>query len=687
MLLSSKKTSTIIISRGEGWQNMKKEKGMVSIKIKLLGIILPVVIIIMVLLVGVSYFISRNIIKDYSEDLLGSSIENQANEIEAWLNENLSAFQIAKQTIEQTEPGSEQLQKILDGYYGFNDNYPDGLYIASADGKLLTATGSEKSEADPTRSVWYQEGLTRWNMGFTKAYTNDKGEAVISASGILKDHSGVLKVISADLSLERISIIVNSFIEMDQARAFLVSASDGTVLAHHDTALISTKLSQSDDSFMRDVGQRVAENNFKMAEIDHNMTAFAEVQGTDFILVSYIPTDVIYADIEGVRTLMIVIGLVSVIVLALLIERVVHMVIRPVKELTRVITSMTNGDFTIDVKADSNDEIGVMSRYVEKFIVSMKEMIHSIHIVSGKLNAQAASSDQVSGQMYDASRLQSKSMKELNNTVEQLSLSVNEIAENATTLAMVVADTRENGGQVGDRMHETVEISKQGKSDMQRVGDAMEDINASVQKLKQAIDKVGKASEEITNITGVIGDIADQTNLLSLNASIEAARAGEAGRGFAVVATEISHLANTSAEAVHNIEKLISEINGLVKDTVKQTDESVNSINRSSALVGNALKTFDTIFNNIDGVSTLVNEMIEKVGKVDDVASNVAAISEEQAASSQEILATSETMVEQAEHITGNSETVSDCAKELAVSAEELYGQVVRFKIEKGAES
>lgn len=661
-----------------------KKKQMISIKVKLLGIILPVVLIIVVLLVGISYLITKNIITEYCQDLLGSSIENQANQIEAWLNENLSAFQMAKQTIEQTGPNQEQLQDMLDGYYGFNDNYPDGLYVADENGTLMVAEGSNKSETDPTQSVWYREGLTRWNMAFTNAYTNTEGEAVISASGILKNDSGVLKVISADLSLQRISIIVNSFIEMDQAQAFLVSSEDGSVLAHRDTALISAKLSDSDDSFMQAVGEKMAAQDYTMTEINHNMTAFEEISGTDWILVSYIPTDVIYADIKGVRTLMVVIGLISIILLAVLIERVVYMVIRPVKELTKVITAMTEGDFTIRVQSGSRDEIGIMSRYVQKFIASMQNMIASIHRVSNKLNAQANVSDEVSGQMYDASRLQSESMKELNNTVEQLSLSVNEIAENATTLAMVVADTRDNGIQVDEKMNETVEISKQGKADMQRVNEAMLEIDESIRKLEKAIGKVGKASEEITKITGVIGNIASQTNLLSLNASIEAARAGEAGRGFAVVATEIGQLANTSADSVHDIEKLINEINLLVKDTVKQADESVSSINHSNSLVGSALQTFDQIFENIDSVSTLVQQMIEKVGQVDDVASNVAAISQEQAASSQEILATSETMVQQAEHITGNSQSVSDCSKELAMSAEELQGQVARFKIESG---
>ncbi len=663
----------------------QKKNSTVSIKLKLLGIILPVVIGIMVLLVGVSYFISRNIITEYSQNLLRSSIDNQANEIEAWLNENLSAFQMAKQAIEQTQPGQEQLQQILDSYYGFNDNYPNGLYIADAEGNMMTASGSAKTEADPRQSLWYRSGMTRWNMGFTGAYTNEEGQAVISASGILKDGSGVIKVISADLTLERISIIVNSFIEMEQAQAFLVSASEGTILAHHDTSLISTRLSESDDGFLRDVGERVAQDDFKMAEIDGNMTAFVEIQGTDFILVSYIPTHVIYADIEHVRTLMILIGLVSVAVLALLIERVVHMVIRPVRELTSVITAMTDGDFTLHVKSAHNDEIGVMSRSLEKFIQSMRMMFASIHVVSHRLNRQADSSNTVSGQMYDASRSQSISMKELNTTVEQLSRSVNEIADNAATLASVAADTREDGRQVGDKMKETVEVSVQGREDMHRLSEAMREIDESVRRLQEEIDRVGKASVEINKITGVIGEIAEQTNLLSLNASIEAARAGEAGKGFAVVAMEIGQLANTSTDAVHNIENLIEEINKLVQNTVRQTQESVSSINDSSALIGDALVTFDTIFGNIDTVNALVEQMAEKIGKVDDVAGNVAAISQQQAASSEEILATSETMVQHADQITADSQVVSKGAGELTASAKELFDHVGKFKIEKGA--
>lgn len=665
--------------------NEKNPEKMLSIKTKLLGTILPLTIIIVLVLTGISYFISKSIISSYSENLLSSSIENQSNEIEAWLNENLSSFQVAKKTIEQTKPDDAALKQILNGYCGFKDNYPDGLYIADENGTLITADDSSKKDSDPTSSVWYKDGLTRVNMGFTNAYTNEDGDAVISASGILNDGSDTLKVISADLSLDRISIIVNSFIEMDDAQAFLVNPKDGSILAHRDSSMISTRLSDSGDAFLKDVGAKVADGDYSLTKIDGNMTAFSEISGTDWILVSYIPTSIIYKDVNKVRTDMILVGLISVLILAVLIERVIHFTIRPIKELTSIITSMTDGDFTVEVKTKSNDEIGRMGRGVEKFVSTMRGMIASIYSVSDKLHSQADNSNTVSDQMLDASTTQSQSMKELNSTVEQLSLSVNDIAQNATTLAMVVADTRKNSEEVDDKMKETVTISRQGKSDMQRVGAAMTDINDSVLHLQEAIDKVGKASSEITNITNVIAGIADQTNLLSLNASIEAARAGEAGKGFAVVAGEIGQLAQTSADSVRDIENLIHEINDLVKDAVSQADDSAGNINESSRLVEDALKTFDAIFNNIDAVSGLVQQVIEKVEKVDDVASNVAAISEEQAASSEEILATSDTMVEQANHITDNSKTVANDARELTESAQELADQVSMFKISKGA--
>lgn len=659
-----------------------KKKSNISIKAKLLGIIIPVVIAIILILVFTAYHVSSGIIESYSQNLLESSVNSQASKIEAWLEENLASMQMAKTMIEKLHPDEAQLQTILDASCGYSENYPDGLFLADANGSFLKGTDSKKQEPNPKESMWYQEGMTRVNMAVGSAHQNPDGTNVVSASGLLNDGSDTVRVIAADMTLDRISVIVNSFIEMHDAEAFLVDKDSSVILASRDSDLISRTLGADGQSaFYKDVEKKVSGKSYDFCTLDGNMTVFKEVNGTNWLLVSYVPTRVVLADLAGLRNLMIIFSIISILVLCVLIERVTHVVIRPVKEMTRVITSMASGDFTVSMKVKGNDEIAVMGRSVEHFIASMKEMIRQMGHVSDRLEKQAGSSKNVSGEMNSAANIQSQSMTELNATVDQLSVSVNEIAQNATQLAGVVADTKEDSDKVEDKMRTTVEVSEKGKADMESVGNALHNIEISIHNLEEAVDKVGTASGEIVDIIKLIGDIAEETNLLSLNASIEAARAGEAGRGFAVVASQIGVLAKNSADSVAHITSLINEINGLVDDAVKQGRSSASDIESSADLIHTAVDTFDQIFQNIQETSHLIEGVVEKINQVDQVATNVAAISEEQAASSDEILATSESMLQQAKSISKNSEQVEEEAGNLAESADQLADQVKQFQI------
>ncbi len=835
-----------------------KHEKFISIKTKLLGILLPVMVFIIIVLIGLSYFVSKRVVKSDAQKLLTTSVESQASQIEEWLDKNLASFCMAKQAFEWINLDDKQMQSFLDSYYAFNSNFPGGIYIADMDGRVYrgretkrpsaraaavlrepdqngnyikdanfkkngklsgngiwqfyTALGGEaeariqdkevyinttsegtadysvqlvqpalpikegatyklsfdayadqertiktgisapdhdykryledtevklskekqtftyeftmtdsddangrlefnlgamgssagvkisnvllvkisdagssvnkgEGSASVVQSEWFQEALGRVNMGFTNAYPDENGEQVISACGMLrKDDKGVY-VISADLSLDKISVYVNSFVKMENAESFLVNTEDNTVLASRDTSLISKPLDSLDNNFMKEAGKRISKNSLGLAEIDGNISVFEKVAGTEWVLVSYVPSEMVYSDLDFIRNIMVLFGVVSIVILMVLVERIIHFVIRPVKKLTDVIKSMTGGDFTVISQTKSNDEIGIMGRCVEKFIAVMSSMIASIDSVSNKLHNQADNSKNISEQMFYASKEQNNSMKELNNTVEQLSLSVGEIAQSATTLAMLVEETKEDGDGVNSKMKETVDVSKTGMEAMQDVSVAMQDINISMKKLQFAIDEVGRASEEITNITKVIGEIADETNLLSLNASIEAARAGEAGKGFAVVALEIGKLAQTSVDSVQDINKLVLEIKNSVKDVVVQAGDSVESINSSGVLIRNAVEKFDIIFENIALTGNLVQNMIQKVNQVEDVARNVAAISEEQAASSQEILGSSDILVEQADSLMESSGNVAKESEELTNSAEELAVQIGNFKI------
>lgn len=656
----------------------KQKKSITSIKTKILTAVSALVLILVLILILLSYMISKNIIEDKSKQVLELSVKNQASQMEAWMTESLNVFNTFKENLETMDYTDEQIQTLLDSYLGKSSNYPDGFYIADSDGKVMQAEGVEYKKTISDDPVWYTGGLTRVNMAFGDVFTNEAGEEVISASAILRD-SDKTRVIAIDVPIAHIQVIVNSFISMDDAQAVLIDRSTMNILSQSDDSLSG---SLSDDSgFLGTIGDKIDEQDYDSISLDNNIVDFREISGTNWVLVSYVPEASIFAELVSLRTTMAIVAVVILIILLVLMERMVNYMIKPIKSLTDSIVMMASGDFTVDIKTKGNDEITVMGQSMKDFAASMRKMINDIVNASETLQGQAESSSTVSGGLYEASLTQSKTIDNLNETVDQLSASVQEIAENATSLAMVVSETKDSSMEAEQKMNETVTVAESGKSDMEKVGEAMNVIQSSINSLQESIDEVGTASSEINNIVSMIGEIADETNLLALNASIEAARAGDAGRGFAVVASEIGGLADDSNKSVQKIQGLIDQVTSLVAETVEKAKQSVDEISSSSELVNQAVNTFDTIYDNIINANQVVNNMASSMSQVESVATNVAAITEEQAASAEVISGNAGNIAAESQNITNDSEKVADTAKELADTSESLMTQIKSFRV------
>lgn len=660
-----------------------KKRGLkIGLSSKIVSLSLPITIVMVVILIVTSYTISKSNIMESSENLLNTSVKDQSHQIEAWMNRKLDEVKTVKYDIEHSGALKDEklLQQKLDYYYDLDGTFNGGFYIADASGSVKKASSSENTYSSVKDQIWYTQGLTRLNPNYTSAYEDGSGKQVISVCSMLNDLDNI-RVISTNLSLDSISIIVNSSVSMPDAESLLINKTDGTILAARDSSLVSTSVNNSSDAFLKGVADKISSGNYDLTSFENNAVAMREITGSDWILVSYTALSNITAGVNTLRTRMILIAAICLVVLIIVSVFNVFITVRPLKTLAQKIRAMADGDFTIEINPKGHDEISDIQRSVYSFLERMREIINRINAITDDLQTQADSSSSISNNLHSSSETQASSMSSLNDTVDQFTVSISEIADSATNLSDVVSETSKDSDAVKEQIDTTVKISKRGRADMESVKEAMDSIRESIDILVEAINKVGTASHEITGITELIGNISEQTELLSLNASIEAARAGEAGKGFSVVATEIGKLAQTTAESVENIAKIVTEVDSLVDAAVTQADRSVEHITDSGQRIDVAVTTFDEIYKCIQDVETGINKMVSEMETVNNVAMDVSALSEEQAASTALISDTSEKMVQQANNLASQSEQVADGAKILIETSEELNRHMSKFNV------
>ncbi|HCL01230.1 MAG TPA: methyl-accepting chemotaxis protein [Lachnoclostridium phytofermentans] len=669
-------------------KEIRKQKIKRSIKTKLILTIAPLVVLAIGTLLMITYTNSRKIIMDDANQLVKSLTKSNAHEIETWSQEIISSLNQVQNTLNNVELDNNALLKYLKTTMNQNDSYEYGVYVGTDRQEMITPDDfimpSDYIVADKD---WFKEGLENEHFQYGTAYLDAyTGEYVVSASTKLKSANGVKKVAVADISLKNMSKIISTKKIKETGKLFIVDVTSSKILAINDETLINTDFNSSNNNkLIADMANGINLDIDEITELTLDGSKYSvdvqSIKNTPWKVIGYIPHSEILQTLNNLQSTLLVLFLSSMIVLVVLVERVIHYIIRPVKKLNSSIEKITAGDFSVDVSIKGNDEIAMMCNNMQRFIETMRGTIIEVTSMSNSLGKQSDNSNKIAEVLYESAQTQSNAMLELNQTVDELAKAVTDVAENTTSLSMVASETGQKGKDASEKMKDTVMISEKGKEDMLHIDSAMKSVDFNVSQLKEAVEQVIESSEKINDIVKLIADISSQTNLLSLNAAIEAARAGESGRGFSVVAEEIRKLAKTSESSVKSIAELNQKIQKLVTNTVDKTQESSDSIKNSIDLIQMASDTFHKIYVTISETSYIVEDMIVNVNRVDDVATSVAAITQEQSAAAEEILATSENLSNHAVQITEHSFTVEQDASVLAQTAENLNNQMKFFNI------
>lgn len=295
------------------------------------------------------------------------------------------------------------------------------------------------------------------------------------------------------------------------------------------------------------------------------------------------------------------------------------------------------GDFTMSASDGAADEVGQLSRSFER----MKDNLHDlIQQISDSAETVVAASEELQASAFENSK-----------AAEQIAKTVNDMSVGVQTIAV-------NGQQVAAVSVESSSRARHGVADMAQVANQMDIINDRVTAMAEAVERLGQRSDMIGEIVEAIGDIANQTNLLSLNAAIEAARAGDNGRGFAVVAEEVRKLAEKSAISAKQIAGLLSSIQSETADAVRMTETTRSEVTQGLKQAQTAGASFSDISASVEEVSKQIEEVSAVTEQMSAGSQQVASAAEEQLASMEEIHTSSSAFIANCRNHAGLGEPI-----------------------------
>lgn len=507
------------------------------------------------------------------------------------------------------------------------------LYLESGDFGKLTAAFAMSDKFD------FAGALEQLNSDFAQysKHVVEGSEVTEEAESIRQDFSDILENLTAYVSDETQRSELARMIENKQTQFEDMAEKDSTVLAtKQENIALSAQLTE----LTADVRERV--------EAD---TAQSQ---TSLIIT------------------MAIILLVSATVLILLTVYISRSMNHSIQIFKNTLSKMTAGNLSVRADIRSRDEFSIFGKYINEFLDRLSDVIRTAQDISEEVKHSGENLDGMAESSKSTSAEIGRAVEEISNgattQAQESETAANEIEEMGSSFAMIVGSVE----KLGTMAEEMYKVSTEAAQFMQELGAANEKTVGAFSQVAQQTHTTSESVQKIREATELITSIASQTNLLSLNASIEAARAGEAGRGFAVVATEIQKLAEQSSDSAEIIKQIIEDLVTQADLTVQIVDEVKEIVEEQQEKLTQTQAHFVSLEEGIRSSSSETAQIKKETdicdearGKVETVIMSLSAISEENAASTEQTTASMTELNGTIEHLVTASGRLKEMADEL----------------------
>lgn len=642
------------------------------------------VLIVFIFVAALSIFMIRSMVLSSKESELTLESESASHQLADFFDQYMRiAEQMAvnpeiRQVLGEAKAGDsivemEKFDTVFQNMYNIAEADSENImaaWIADMDANMITQSDGFTSGDDweMTERAWYS-CMETGEIMLTDPYVDSStGKTILSAVAPVYDAGGtVLGVAGLDISLAHVSEVMEDY-KIGKSGYVMLFSSKGTTIYHPDENLLQLNVKDIDIS---ENAVDIVENGkeefvkYKMAGSTKYGYA-AQIGSTGYMVISSLSSGEYYSRLTQTVVALAVVFVVGIVLIVFNIKKAAKNLTRPITQLNEIAQELAAGNLDVEVKVETDDEIGELGQSIEKTVERLKQYIVYIDEISavlslmgeGKLNFTleqdyAGEFQKVKEALINISESMSRVLANIKESAYQVSAGADDLAnaaqglaEGSSTQAAAVEELVATATTISEQVQESEKEAELAAKETGHVNEMMEYSQEKMDRMMEAMSKINETSEQVVGIIKTIEEIAKQTNLLSLNASIEAARAGEAGKGFAVVAEEIGMLADESSKAANTTRNLIgvsmeeiSKGNGIAGDVVTSLKDAVGAVEHVSDMIRNTARGAAVQAESVEQIRMGVEEISQGI-------QDNSATAEESSATSQELAASAATLNE-----------------------------------------